>query len=50
MWGVTDDRWLYEEARIDSYVRVSVEKEDAPIADGDCRSVWSGLRDAYGSW
>ena len=45
MWGVADDRWVYEEARIDSYVCVSVEKEDARIAEGGPCSVWPGLRD-----
>ena len=35
MWGVVDARWVYGGARIDSYVFVSVEKEDARIADVD---------------
>ena len=50
MWGVADDRWVYERARIDSYACDSVETEDERIADGDRCSVWSGLRDVYGSW
>ena len=50
MWVVADDREVYEEARTDSSVRVSVEKGDARIADGDRCSVWSGLRDVYSSW
>ena len=50
MWGVADDSGVYKGARIDSYVCVSVEKEDALIADGDRCCVWSGLRDVYGSW
>ena len=50
MWGVPDDRWVYERARIDSYVCVSVKKEDACISNGDRCSILSGLRDVYGSW
>ena len=50
MWGFADDRWVYEEARTDSSVRVSVEKDGVHIAGGDRCSLWSGLRDEYGSW
>ena len=50
MWGVADYRWMYREARTDSSVRVSIEKDGARIAHGDRCSVWSGLRDVYGSW
>ena len=48
-WGVADDRWVYERARIDSYVCVSIEKGNARIAEGDRCCVWLGLRDMYGS-